>query len=256
MGIRYEGRYPDADLAIATKQWADDTAVTRAVTPTFVSGEIARIIQSSNLQAITYVNTQDGLLAKLADVQSAYANVLPATARNTTVAPLDASGMIASAQLPSNMTTDRVAKTFTGTAAFSGTTTSTSTTIRDKKLASVTITDPGYAYIPLPFGSVTAQAGSTPGLYGWSGNAVCGQLTVAPPPGSGDTVYGLGGCSDSPIAAPYPLFPYGGSGVYPGTQPSVSGNLTLDLYGCCFQGSGYTFSSTGLVFYVIIMPAL
>ena len=164
--------------------------------------------------------------------------------------------MLISTQIHTTITTDRTARSHVGTAAFSGTYTATTTTPRERKLASVTIPDPGFAYIPLPFGSVTGQAGGTPGLYPWNGNGVCGLLTVCPPQGSGETIYGMGAGTDSPVSGTYPIFPYGASNTTPGNRPAVTGSLVLDLYGSCFQGSGYTFSSAGLSFYVIVVPAL
>lgn len=256
MGIRYVGRYPDADLTVTTKKWADDTAAARAVTTTFVNSEISRVVQASNLQTATYVDAQDALLARLADVQAADAACLPATARNSTVAGLDSTGMLINSQLPATIVTDRVARSHVGTVVFSGSYTCTTTTTREKKLATVSIPDPGFAYIPLPFGVVTGQAGGTPGLYSWSGNGVCGQLTVCPPQGSGDTIYGLGAASDSPTVGSYPILPYAASSATPINRPAVQGALTLDLYGCCFQGAGYTFFSTGLSFYVLVVPAM
>jgi hypothetical protein len=256
MGIRYEGRYPDADSALGTKKWSDDTAAAVAVTPTFITSEIARVVTANNLQTATYVDAQDALLAKLADVQTAATALLPDTARNTTVAGLDASGMVFSSQIAGAVTTDRVTRSFAGSAVFSGSYTATTTTPREKKLATVTITDPGFAYIPLPFGFVTGSAGGTPSIYPWTGNGVCGQLVVCPPQGSGDTIYGLGGCTDSTVPTLYPILPYGASQVTPTNRPAVTGNLTLDLYGCCFQGGGYTFYSTNLAFYVIVIPAM
>jgi hypothetical protein len=256
MGIRYEGRYPDADSALATKKWADDTSRSLAVDTAYVNGEISRVVQANNLQTTSYVDAQDNLLARLTDVQAADAACLAATARNNTVAGLDGSGMLISAQLPTTIVTDRIARSHTGTAAFTGSYTCTTSSVREKKLASVTIADPGFSYIPLPFGFVTGAAGGTPGLYPWNGNGICGQLTVCPPVGSGDTIYGLGGCTDSPNQGSYAVLPHGASGATPFTTPAVTGSLTLDLYGCCLQGSGYIFSATNLSFFVIVMPAL
>lgn len=254
-GIRYEGRYPDGDSSLITRQWSNETAAALAVTNPFLAGEVARVVAASSLQTTTYVDAQDALLAKLADVQSADSALLDTGARNTTVATLDSSGNLTASQIPSTLVTERAAFSVAAAgASFSGSYSTTTTTIREKLLATLTIPDPGFPYIILPFGSVTGQAGGTPGLYPWSGNGVCGQLTVCPPPGD-DTIYGLGACSDSSAAGAYPILPYGSSNNTPLNRPAVNGSLTLNLYGCCFQGSGYSFSSTGLVFYVIGIPA-
>lgn len=256
MPIRYEGRYPDGDNSLVTKKWTDDTATASAVTTTFITNEISRVVSESTLQTITYVDSQDALLAKLADVTAADTLYLNTSARNATVAGLDGSGMLISGQIPTTVVTDRLARSHVGTASFSGNYTCNTTLTREKKLASVTIPDPGFPYIVLPFGSVTGQAGGTPGVYPWSGNGVCGLLTVCPPAGSGDTIYGLGAATDSPVSTSYPIFPYAASGATPANRPALNGATTLDLYGSCFQGSGYTFYSAGLSFYVIVIPTL
>jgi hypothetical protein len=256
-GIRYEGRAPDSDSSLITRKWSLDNAAALAVTTSFVNAEIARVVAASNLQTTTYVDAQDGLLAKLSDVQAADALHLASTARGTTVASLDSSGMLTSTQVPSNLITERTARSVAATApSFSGSYTCTTTSTREKLLATITVPDPGFPYHPLPFGFVSGQASSTAGLYPWSGNGILGQLTVCPPAESGDTIYGVGACSDSPTTGLYPFFPYGASGTTPTNRPAVSGTLRLDLYGCCLEGNGYSFSSTGLTFYVIVIPAM
>jgi hypothetical protein len=256
-GIRYEGRSPDSDNSVVTRRWSNDNAGSLAVTTTFVNTEIARVVAANNLQTKTYVDDQDNLLAKLTDVTTADNLRLESTARGTTVASLDSSGMLTATQIPTTLVTERTARSVFATApSFSGTYTCTTTATREKLLATLTILDPGFPYIPLPFGFVSGQAGGTPGLYPWSGNGVCGQLTVCPAAGSGDTIYGVGACSDTPATGVYPIFPYAASNTTPSTRPATNGTLTLNLYGCCFQGSGYSFSSTGLSFYVIVIPAM
>jgi len=254
--IRYEGRYPDADASLTHKRWADDAIAASAVTPSFVNGEVDRVIAASNLQTTTYVDAQDALLAKIADFTAADNNCLDATTRGVTVAPLDGSGMVTANYLPPGLITERVIRTHVGTASFSGTLTSTTTTVRERKLATVSIPDPGFPYLVLPFGNVTGYAGATPEVYPWTGNGVCGLFVVCPPAGAGEVIYGLGGGTDSTLMSSYPILPYAASGSTPLTRPAVTGALTLDLYGSCFQGTGYVFSSSGLSFYVLIVPAI
>lgn len=256
MGLRYEGRFPDSDSSLGTKEWAEGAAQNSAVTTTYINNEIARVVTVNNLQTTSYVDGRDALLAKLADVQSADAACLPLTARNSTVAGLNETGTLYSGQLSNTIITERAVKCFVGTVAFSGTHTCTQNSLREKKLATVNIVDPGFSYIPLPFGFITGQAGGTPTLYPWSGNGVCGRVVVCPPEGSGDTVYGLGACTDTSISGRYPILPSATANATPANLLAVKGNLTLDLYGSCFQGTGYTFSSEGLSFYVLIFPAM
>lgn len=258
VALRSEGRNPDADSSLTTKKWADDTNTALAVTTSYVNSEIARVVAVNDLQTPTYVDFQDSLLASASDVASADALYLSLTDKNTTVATLTSSGMLKSTQTPT-LVTDRVSQMFQGTALFSGTLTSQTTLDRDQRLATVTITDPGFPYIPLPFGMVTAKAeGSTSVEEPWKGTGVTGRLLVAPPAGSGqaDFIYGIGWCSDTPGYASYPVVPYAGSGVNPRTRPAQTGSLTLELFGSAYQNLGYTFASANLTFYVLVLPAV
>jgi hypothetical protein len=257
--VRYEGKAPDGDDGLVSRGWVTGTALPeQAVTTEFINGEITRVVTANNLQGKSYVDAQDLLVAKLADVQAADNLYLNSSARGTTVASLNASGTLTSTQVDTaTLVTDCVARSHAATgASFSGSVTSTTTITRDKLLATVTIPDPGFSYHPLPFGFVSGQAGGTPGLYPWNGNGILGQLTVCPAAGSGDTIYGLGACSDTPSATLYPILPYAASNTTPTTRPAVNGSLTLNLYGCCLQGNGYTFLAAGLGFYVIVIPAM
>lgn len=259
-GVRYEGRAPDGDDGLVNRGWITDTALpAQAVTAEFINGEINRVVTTNNLQGKKYVDDQDLLVAKLADVTTADNLRLNSSARGTTVASLNASGTLLTGQFDTaTLVTNCVARSHVGVTAATliNAVTSTETTTRNRLLATVTIPDPGFPYHPLPFGSVAAQAGGTPGLYPWNGNGIVGQLTVCPPAGSGDTIYGLGVCSDSPAAALYPILPYAASNTTPTTRPAVNGSLTLNLYGCCLQNNGYTFLAAGLSFYVIVIPAM
>lgn len=258
VALRYEGRPTDADSAITTKKWADDANTALTVSTSYVNAEIARVVAVNDLQTATYVDFQDSLLASASDVATADAGYLALTDRNSLVATLTSTGQLKSAQLPT-LVTDRVSKMIAGSAVFSGTLTSVTTLDRDRRLATVTIPDPGFPYIPLPFGMVTAKAeGETLVEEPWKGTGVTARLLVAPPAGSGqaDFIYGVGWCSDNPAYATYPVVPYAGSGVNPRTRPAQTGSLTLELFGSCFTNLNYTFSSANLTFYVLVVPAV
>lgn len=259
VALRYEGRPTDADSAVAIKSWADTANTALTVTTGYVNSEISRVVALNDLQTTTYVDYQDSLLADASAVADADALYLSLTEKDVSVATLTSSGMLRSTQLPT-LVTDRVAQMVEGTVSFSGTLTSLTTLDRDLLLASVTIDDPGYPYIPLPFGMVTAKAGGDANLTEepWKGTGVTGRLLVAPPSGSGvaDFIYGIGWCSDNPAYATYPVFPYGGTGVSPSTRPAQTGSLTLNLFGSSYQNTGYTFSSANLSFSVLVVPAV
>ena len=252
-GIRYEGRYPDGDNSLSILQWVDQAVTDLAVTSTFVNSQIARVINTSNLKTTTYVDAQDALLAPLSAVQTADNNYLEASAKDVSVASLDSEGMLLEDQTHPDLVTERSAFVVVGSSSFSGSYTATTTTAREKLLATLTVADPGFPWVPLCFGSVSGQAGNTPPLYPWSGNTTCGQVTVMAD--TGDTIYALGGGTDSPIPSALSIFPYGASNNTPVNHPPINGGITLNLYGCCFQGSGYIFHSEDLSFYVVGVPS-
>lgn len=256
MPVRYEGRYPDGDNSLIHKKWNDDTVAATAVTTGYVNGEIARVVTANALQTTTYVDAQDALVAKSAQVIAADANYLESSARNTVVAGLDSSGMLTSSQIPSNLVTERVAVSFTGSLMFSGSVTANTNSLRERPLATATISDPGFPYIPQPFGFVVGRSVSTDVTAPWVGTGVTGLLLVCPPEGSGDTIYGMGACTDSTSYGVYPVFPYAASLATPLNRPAVTGNLTLNLYGSCFEGTNYQFLSSGVYFWVLAVPAL
>jgi hypothetical protein len=72
-------------------------------------------------------------------------------------------------------------------------------------------------------------------------------------------IYGAGVCTDDTLPNYYLCLPYG-SGVAnamtPLTQPPIIGGVTLLLSGCCWAGNDYIFSGTGLVFFVLVVPAV
>jgi hypothetical protein len=254
--MRYVGRPADAGAGIVNKEWADEAHVARMSDVDFVVDTLNQAALDAYLQPLSYASARDLLRATTTAVEAADTLYAESSLRNhptSGVAGLDASGYLIASQVPGDVTTDRVVQSYTVTPENTYLTdmvVSTSTAFRDKRLASITVPDPGYAWIPMPYAAVTGQSSDDlpPEGY-WGGNGVCGLLSVAAD--TGDTVYGRGVCTDSFAAATRYLIPSADAGATPLTVPPVEGELTLNLYGSCFQGSGYIFSASSEFDYVI-----
>ena len=259
--MRYVGRSADADAGIVTKKWAENAHAARMADSGYVTSTLAQAILDGTLQPLSYATSQDLLRATTSVVAAADALHADASLRNhptSGVAGLNASGILDPSHLPVDVTTDRVVTAHAVTPEntfLTGDVVTSSTAFRDKRLATITVPDPGYPWTPLPFATVTGRSGdSLPPEGYWGGNGVCGLLTAAP--ASGDRIYGRGVCTDSLTSAPRHLLPGCDAGATPLNAPAVEGGLTLNLYGACFQGTGYVFSSSSeFQFLVYVLPA-
>lgn len=259
--MRYVGRSADADAGIVTKKWAEDAHAARTADADYVTSTLARAILDATVQPLSYASTRDLLRATTSVVAAAdalYANTSLRNHPTSGVAGLNSSGVLNPAYLPGDVTTDRVVLSYAATPEnifMTGDVVTSSTAYRDKRLATIDIPDPGYPWIPLPFATVTGRSGDSLPTEGyWGGNGVCGLLTAAP--GTGDIIYGRGVCTDSLTSAPRHLIPGCDAGATPLTVPAVEGGMTLNLYGACFQGTGYVFSSSSeFQFLVHVFPA-
>lgn len=265
-GISYVGRNPDTDSSVVPKTWADNQQTAVAVTTDWVNSQIATEISNDQLQTNTYVNTQDALRAHKTDVDAADTAYIPATDLGIVngIASLDANGSVTASQVPAGLSTSRVAQTYTAASnghvylAPGSTHQVNSTTIREYKLADVTVPDPGYPWRPLCFGLVGgwSNGGSVPSSRG-SGTGNLGKLTVLPPVEVSDVVYGIGVCTGAyQKLSYYTVLPYAASGATPINVSPITGSLELDLWACCYSLTGYVFSGTGLMFQVICVPAV
>ena len=261
--FEYVGRSPDTDGVVVTKGYADTQNAATLVTTSFVNN--ACTIAAANLVNSVWIDQQVANYSTQTQVSSyASANFIPLTTlgANSGLAQSNSSGNIPPGVLPTTMTTERVATSYnvstSGTIYLSGThTVTTVNNLREYMLASIPIPDPGYAWIPLPFATVTGRALGTASGSRFLGNGNSGLLTVSPAAGVSDNIYGAGVCTADTLPNLYQVIPAAptiGSAT-PTTRPPVNGALTLNLYGCCWAGSNYQFSSTGLTFWVLVVPA-
>lgn len=276
------GKPPDvaSDSTVTSKTYVDATNTAVAVTTAIVNTKIATA--AATLTIASYVDTADAALAQKSAVTAADAAYVAATLAGAAngVATLDGSGNLAAAQVPAGVKTDRVMDCYSvgttapnqgvlggvintnakaiGSVLITASHTVTSVTLREFKLASIVIPDPGYPWRPLPFAWVAGNSlGGTTPADRQHGNSSFGLLSVMPPSGVSDTVYGVGLCTASIRTDYYPVLPYAAAGSTPTSVPAITGSLELDLYGCCNSTSStYTFLPDNLTFFVFVAPGL
>lgn len=261
--LQYVGRNPDTDSAVVTKSWSDtqNTAVT--VTPAWVNSTIAAEIANDNLQTPAYVDQQDALRAHKTDVDTADLNYVPISQLSVPngVAALDASGDLLGTQIPAGVTLSRYSVSYSAQTIYlaPGATHQVNTsTLREFKLATISIPDPGYIWRPLVSGIVGGYSlGGTAPPDPTTGTGNFGLVAIIPPAGISDVIYGVAVCTAlyNQLGF-YPLLPHGVNGSSPLGIPAVSGPLELDMWASCYTGAGYVFTGTGLVFSVTVYPAM
>ena len=244
--LRYVGRYPDTQGSLAPRSYALAAAEKVDVRIDSVAKEIDS--QVYTLASIRYVDQQDALRAQKTAVTAADEAYFPATNHN--LATLDSTGFVPTGMYPPNVISNRTSKFYESAA--SGGTVSTAG-YRSLLLGTVTIPDPGYPYVVLPFAWVSGSDPYGTAVSRWVGTGSTGKLVVMPTTG-GDVIYGWGICAGSSSSSAHPVTPAASMGV---TAQKVFGSLTLGLYGSVMVEApdrSYTFG--GGTFYVIIMPAV
>lgn len=261
--LKYVGRTPDSDSTVAPKSFVDTTNTSLAVTTDYVTNAIN--LEAANLSLQSYVDTQDNLRAHKTDVDAADALYVASSKLGAAsgVASLDSSGNLTASQVPAGIVTDRLALSYNATTmgsvflTGSNTHTVTTTGIREFRLATLTVPDPGFPWRPIPFGIVCGGAtGASAPATRYLGTGNYGLLTVCPPSGVSNTVYGIGLCTGTFFLDFFPIIPYAGTNQNPTSVPAITGSLQLDLYGCCWSGSTYTFAGLNMMFSVLVMPSL
>jgi len=277
--LGYVGRGPGANDIVVPKKYADAQGNAAVVTPDYVNAQVAQV--APYLTTKSYVDQQNALYAQQSAVTAADNTYVANSALNAPngVAGLDPSGDLPAARIPNGVRVDRVIDSYSvgfqaAAAGVLGGTLSTMThaigvplltgsrfvssqVVRELALAMVVIPDPGYPWIPLPFGWVAGNAagGDKPSVR-TAGNSNYGQLTVMPPHSVSDQVYGMGICTASYYTGYYPIMPAAFETQTPTTVPPINGGLELDLYGCCFAGQNYQFFAANMSFWVLVVPAL
>lgn len=278
--LAYIGRAPDNDATVVPKSYADSQEAALAVTTGIVNSIITTA--AVNLTSASYVDSQDALRAHKTDVTTADNSYLASTARGAAsgVASLDPDGNLTAAQVPTaGLVNDRVFKCYslnqstlpvlggTGSAiggaignqllASGATRTVTTTSVREFRLATIVVPDPGFPWRPLPFAWIQGNSsGSAQPASRQSGTGNYGLVTCCPPSGVSDAIYGIAVCTASYFTDTYELTPYAAANQTHTSVPPITGGLQLDLYCSCWSGTSFTFLGTNLQFFVLAVPSL
>ena len=260
--LQYVGQYPVSSATVVPKTYADARNATEMVTPSFVASAVSTV--AATLTTKAYVDAQHALRATQSSVTTANTNYVPLTHLGAAsgVATLDSNGDLVSTQVPLSLLTDRTVQCYAASGAglilSSGAWhTVTTTTVREYTLATIAIPDPGFPWRPFPFAWVqgNGSGGGTP-TSRQSGTGSYGLLTVMPPEGVSDTIYGMGICTGSFYTDTYLVTPSAIQGQVPTDAPAITGGLTLNLSGCCFSGSSYTYFGQNLTYFCLVVPSL
>jgi hypothetical protein len=257
--LRYVGSRPDggSDYAVMNKSQVDDAYQSKRIDDAYVSGAVQDVLPA--LAPLTYVTEQDAQRAAKTDVTAADATRVPLSNLSGVsggVVPLNESASVPPGRVPANIKTHRApfvqsASTvnLTGNQVMAA-------PIGPKQFlaASLTIADPGYSYIPLPFavvrgGALEAVEAVTRSMT----TASYGQLSVLD---TANVRYGWAVCGGRKVYDFHTLLPFADERVNPTTHPIVDGPLTLNLWLGLYGGSTYTFTPTGLQFYVLVYPGV
>ena len=254
--LKYRGRTPDSDYAMLAKSYADSAYATLSADNDFITA--TTVAATAPLVSTTYVDSQDALRAHIADVDAADANYVLATQLgvNSGVAQLGSDGYVPSGNLPT-LPTERVPFIHTyDTCYLSDAHTVTTVGAKVYKVATMTIPDPGWPYVPLAF--VVIRGGGDP-ITGRADRTMTagsrGQISVY----DSHNVRQAWTVTTARERYDYQVCtPYGDDATNPTSYPPVTGTVTYDAWlGLWTGGTTYTFSAgDGFSFYVIGFPAI
>lgn len=143
-----------------------------------------------------------------------------------------------------------------GTTIITGPTTVTSTSTPGTPLATIPVPDLGFPYRVLPFAFVSGDSsGSTAPARVDVGTGSYGLLLCTTAAATSQPL-GIGICTGSYRTNVCTLVPDALTNQTPSSVPALSGAQTVNLYGCLWSGTTYTFYPTELIFYVLCVPAL
>lgn len=251
--IPYVGRVPNSDSSIMTKVNVDDRYGELAVSDDFLGDQLAA--ETPALVTQTYVDTQDALRATKVAVDALDAQYLPDTARDAAngVAPLNSSGYVPATNLPFVYTSRWPTFHNVDNTYMTSQHTCTTTNVKEYEAARLTIPDPGFPYIPIPFALVLGGALAGTAASESVGTSIYGQITILD---ASNTKWGWCITSGQKQLVYHSCLPFADSTVNPTSRPPVTGSTTLSLYLSVWGGASYTFDPLGLQFYAIAMPGV
>ena len=251
-GVPYVGRYPDSDGSLVHKQYVDARYGQVAVDLSYVNASSA--IKAATLVTQTYVDSGDATRAKKTSVDTADANYVLLTKKGVAngVATIGADGYIPSAQLPA-IVTERKTDFRNVTTTYLISRTLTTTVPKEYLAATISVTDPGFPYYPLVFGSITGQCGPEQNPLRRKGGGSIGKALVL---SQTDQIWGAGLAESSFQPSETQIQPFCDASSTPTTIPPVTGSMTLNLYLSLWSGVTYTFTNSNFSFYAILVSGV
>lgn len=253
--MQYVGRAPDADTTVTPKGYTDTRYAAVKVDNTYVNNQTAT--QAVNLVTPGYVDTQDAQRALKTAVDAADGNYLPLTQRGAAsgVAPLDGTTSIPSANLPTGIQTLRKPVFVPATTTpFTATQVLTTVALKGYKAATLSITDPGFPYIPMFFAMV--QCGSLNGTQSdpLLGTGNFGQISVLRDSDDAKYSWTLTGSQKTNDFAL--CIPFADTTINPTSRPVLTGNQAFSLWFGLYSGSTITFNTPGFNFFCMVYPGM
>ena len=274
MPLRYVGRPPDTSATVAPASAVYSSAANSSnlfsrylVTTSWLANQITTLSSADPPVMSDYITQQAANYATQSQVTTALQQFIA----NSQIGAANGYAKLVNggvpvgpgAQIASVSTNNKIGVyAMTNQLLPSGNTYAITGTTTSFPLGTVTVPNPGYPWIPIPFAYVQgASTASGPGRLIGSGNYAL--LTVTPQ-GLASPVYAAGYMTDDPIMNYYPVVPCAvpginttGSPVTPLTQQplTLTTTFTLSVSGSGSSTTGYTVSGTGLVFYIAVVPA-
>ncbi len=253
MALKYVGRAPNNDAALVTKAYVDSQHDTLQADEAYIASAVTSYATTNNLKTQAYVDTQDNNRAKKAAVTAADANYLPATDQGIAggVASLNGSLYVPSAQLPTLVLENAVAyaEASGGNIFLNTEQTVTSSATKTFLAATLTINDPGFAYIVVPMAFVAGYCpAAVDGSRRVSGGSR-GKMTVLT---QTDALMGGGTTAGNRGNTVYPVLPTAALGT---TPSSLLGTTTLSLWLSLHSGTSFVFAPGDFKFFAIVMSA-
>lgn len=256
MGLKYLGREPGSDFSVMTKKKVDDAYAAVSASDSFLHSATALAAATADLATPTYVDTQDGFRATKSAVDSADANYLLATTRGAAngVAPLGSDGYIPSANLPTLNSNRKPIFKNVDTVFLTAPRVVTTTNAKEYEAARLTIADPGFPYIPVPFavirgGAVNATEPASQSV----GTGNYGQISILD---ASNVKWGWCITTGQHPQSWHTALPFADNTINPTARPPVTGITTLSLYLGVWTGTTYTFDNVGLQFYCLVYPGV
>jgi hypothetical protein len=248
--LEYIGRYPDTDFTLVHKRYADAQYAAVKVDTGYVNSCVATEVVP--LTSTGYVDAEDNLKDHVADVTATDANYIPLTQLGVAngVAQLGSDVYVPAANLPP-LTTERRPFIVNGSGFFSGTHEVISLNAKEFQAGSLTITDPGFPYIPV-FTAVI-QGGSVNGNQPsrMLGTGSYGQVSILRSDG---LKYGWCICTAQKTLDFFTVLPFADTTINPTVLPPLYGTTNWALWLGLWSGTTYSYTSTGMQFYATIWP--